>query len=249
MYQGSHPLLGVKPAKRSNREHASRVPPSLTVVTMYSGIPRCCRSDMARSFYSECRYIKNTLIKRELGVVLSYPTYKQALTAQHEEEVAMAAVAAAAAAAAAVATAAAAARCSMCAQKSTVEDDNGFGSCWCEASSCTVPQHAAHVRAPLLLPLSPCITPTTEGTVQRQWRGVGSLSARLVWRRREGRKGRGSTAATTPTKHAHLHCWCWWCWWCCCCAGRRATDPADSAAVGQWVSAGCLHHQPAQGGG
>eukprot|EP00041_Stephanoeca_diplocostata_P016392 m.322521 g.322521 ORF g.322521 m.322521 type:complete len:596 (+) comp20354_c1_seq1:64-1851(+) len=43
-------------------------------------------SAMARSFYGECRYIRNTLIKRKLGVVLRYPTYRQGLAAQLREE-------------------------------------------------------------------------------------------------------------------------------------------------------------------
>lgn len=38
-------------------------------------------SDMARSFYSESRRVKNDKIKRELGVVLKYPTYREGLTA------------------------------------------------------------------------------------------------------------------------------------------------------------------------
>ena len=43
-------------------------------------------SQMARSFYSECRFLRNTLIKRELGVKLKYPTYHQGLKAQLAEE-------------------------------------------------------------------------------------------------------------------------------------------------------------------
>ncbi|MDI1282792.1 MAG: SDR family oxidoreductase [Reyranella sp.] len=38
-------------------------------------------SDMARSFYSESRRIRNDKIKRKLGVVLKYPTYREGLTA------------------------------------------------------------------------------------------------------------------------------------------------------------------------
>ena len=48
-------------------------------------------SQMARSFYSECRYLRNTLIKRELGVQLKFPTYHQGLKAQLVEENASAA--------------------------------------------------------------------------------------------------------------------------------------------------------------
>ena len=38
-------------------------------------------SDMARSFYSESRRVRNDKMKRELGVVLKYPTYREGLTA------------------------------------------------------------------------------------------------------------------------------------------------------------------------
>ena len=38
-------------------------------------------SAMARSFYSENRRVKNARIKRELGVVLRYPTYREGLRA------------------------------------------------------------------------------------------------------------------------------------------------------------------------
>lgn len=38
-------------------------------------------SAMARSFYSESRRVKNDKLKRELGVVLRYPTYREGLTA------------------------------------------------------------------------------------------------------------------------------------------------------------------------
>jgi nucleoside-diphosphate-sugar epimerase len=36
-------------------------------------------SDMAQSFYAECKRVDNTRIKEELGVVLRYPTYKEGL--------------------------------------------------------------------------------------------------------------------------------------------------------------------------
>jgi nucleoside-diphosphate-sugar epimerase len=36
---------------------------------------------MSRSFYSENRRVRNDLIRRELGVVLRYPTYREGLTA------------------------------------------------------------------------------------------------------------------------------------------------------------------------
>jgi hypothetical protein len=38
-------------------------------------------SAMARSFYSENRRVRNDKIKRELGVVLRYPTYREGLKA------------------------------------------------------------------------------------------------------------------------------------------------------------------------
>jgi hypothetical protein len=36
---------------------------------------------MARSFYAENRRVRNDRIKRELGVVLKYPTYREGLAA------------------------------------------------------------------------------------------------------------------------------------------------------------------------
>ncbi len=38
-------------------------------------------SDMARSFYSESRRVRNDKMKRELGIVLRYPTYREGLRA------------------------------------------------------------------------------------------------------------------------------------------------------------------------
>ena len=38
-------------------------------------------SEMARSFYAESRRVRNDKMKRELGVVLRYPTYREGLTA------------------------------------------------------------------------------------------------------------------------------------------------------------------------
>ena len=38
-------------------------------------------SDMARSFYAENRRVRNERIKRELGIVLRYPTYREGLRA------------------------------------------------------------------------------------------------------------------------------------------------------------------------
>jgi nucleoside-diphosphate-sugar epimerase len=40
-------------------------------------------SPMARGFYAENKRIANRLIKRELGVRLSYPTYRDGLRALH----------------------------------------------------------------------------------------------------------------------------------------------------------------------
>jgi nucleoside-diphosphate-sugar epimerase len=37
--------------------------------------------DMARSFWTDCKRVDNSLIKRELGVVLRYPTYREGLDA------------------------------------------------------------------------------------------------------------------------------------------------------------------------
>lgn len=38
-------------------------------------------SDMAKSFYAECKYMRNDKIKTELGVQLEHPTYKEGLRA------------------------------------------------------------------------------------------------------------------------------------------------------------------------
>jgi hypothetical protein len=38
-------------------------------------------SAMARSFYSENRRVRNDKLKRELGIVLRYPTYREGLQA------------------------------------------------------------------------------------------------------------------------------------------------------------------------
>ena len=38
-------------------------------------------SEMARSFYAENRRVKNDRLKRDLGVRLAYPTYREGLTA------------------------------------------------------------------------------------------------------------------------------------------------------------------------
>ena len=43
-------------------------------------------SPMARSFYAESKRVRNDRIKRELGVVLRYPTYREGLAALLEEE-------------------------------------------------------------------------------------------------------------------------------------------------------------------
>jgi nucleoside-diphosphate-sugar epimerase len=41
-------------------------------------------SPMAKSFWQECRRVKNDKLKRELGVTLSYPTYREGLRALFE---------------------------------------------------------------------------------------------------------------------------------------------------------------------
>jgi nucleoside-diphosphate-sugar epimerase len=41
---------------------------------------------MARSFYAESKKVRNELIKRELGVILKYPTYREGLAALLESE-------------------------------------------------------------------------------------------------------------------------------------------------------------------
>ncbi len=41
-------------------------------------------SPMARSFYAECKRLDTTRIKQELGVALSYPTYREGLSALEE---------------------------------------------------------------------------------------------------------------------------------------------------------------------
>lgn len=41
-------------------------------------------SEMGRSFYSESKRVRNTKIKSDLGVSLHYPTYKEGLSALHE---------------------------------------------------------------------------------------------------------------------------------------------------------------------
>jgi nucleoside-diphosphate-sugar epimerase len=43
-------------------------------------------SPMALSFWQECRRVRNDKLKRELGVVLRYPTYREGLTALLEEK-------------------------------------------------------------------------------------------------------------------------------------------------------------------
>jgi nucleoside-diphosphate-sugar epimerase len=43
-------------------------------------------SPMAASFWSECRRVSNQKLKKELGVQLLYPTYRQGLRAILQEE-------------------------------------------------------------------------------------------------------------------------------------------------------------------
>jgi nucleoside-diphosphate-sugar epimerase len=42
-------------------------------------------SEMARSFWQECRRVRNAKLKRELGVSLRYPTYREGLRALFDE--------------------------------------------------------------------------------------------------------------------------------------------------------------------
>ena len=42
---------------------------------------------MALSFWQECRRVQNDKLKRELGVVLRYPTYREGLRALFEEAI------------------------------------------------------------------------------------------------------------------------------------------------------------------
>jgi nucleoside-diphosphate-sugar epimerase len=43
-------------------------------------------SPLAKSFWQECRRVNNEKLKRELGVILRYPTYREGLTALFEQE-------------------------------------------------------------------------------------------------------------------------------------------------------------------
>jgi hypothetical protein len=43
-------------------------------------------SPLALSFWQECRRVRNAKLKRELGVALRYPTYREGLKALFDEE-------------------------------------------------------------------------------------------------------------------------------------------------------------------
>ena len=43
-------------------------------------------SPMGLSFWQECRRVRNDKLKRELGVTLLYPTYREGLRALFAEE-------------------------------------------------------------------------------------------------------------------------------------------------------------------
>jgi hypothetical protein len=43
-------------------------------------------SPMARSFYAECKRVRNDRMKSELGITLKYPGYREALDAIFKEE-------------------------------------------------------------------------------------------------------------------------------------------------------------------
>jgi nucleoside-diphosphate-sugar epimerase len=62
-------LLGVPPPPETPYEEAE---PSM--------------SPLAKSFWQECRRVKNDKLKRELGVTLRYPTYREGLRALYEEQ-------------------------------------------------------------------------------------------------------------------------------------------------------------------
>jgi hypothetical protein len=42
-------------------------------------------SEMALSFWQECRHVRNAKLKRDLGVTLRYPTYREGLQALFAE--------------------------------------------------------------------------------------------------------------------------------------------------------------------
>jgi hypothetical protein len=42
-------------------------------------------SEIARSFWQECRRVRNAKLERELGVTLRYPTYREGLQALFAE--------------------------------------------------------------------------------------------------------------------------------------------------------------------
>jgi nucleoside-diphosphate-sugar epimerase len=62
-------LLGIKP------------PPEIPYDEATSSM-----SPMAKSFWQECRRVKNDKLKREFGVTLRYPTYREGLRALFEEQ-------------------------------------------------------------------------------------------------------------------------------------------------------------------
>ena len=62
-------LLGLKPPPREDFDVAKE-----------------SMSPMAQSFYSESKRVRNERIKKELGYLLKYPTYKEGLKAQFDEE-------------------------------------------------------------------------------------------------------------------------------------------------------------------
>ena len=62
-------LLGVSPPKKISFEDAKEH-----------------MTPMAQSFWQDNRRVDNKLIKKELGVSLQYPTYKEGLAAIHEAE-------------------------------------------------------------------------------------------------------------------------------------------------------------------
>ena len=75
---------------RRRRPIRSSLPPSSWAVEPPPEIPfdeaAPTMSPMALSFWQECRRVRNDKLKRELGVTLRYPSYREGLTALLEEK-------------------------------------------------------------------------------------------------------------------------------------------------------------------
>jgi nucleoside-diphosphate-sugar epimerase len=68
------------PVAFAARLMGAEVPPEITFADATPSM-----SPMALSFWQDCRRVKNDKLKRELGVVLRYPTYREGLRALLEE--------------------------------------------------------------------------------------------------------------------------------------------------------------------